>query len=868
MSWLKNIYESIVNEIGADDAYRRFYSSIPREDYDYILGGDPAPDKFIQFVLNCVRDGSNDKEEARETIDKFKKSDELIRQNILQKFKTGEYEDCVDILSDINYFSSGGAILSRKKFAKEGYIKVKENDHWLVTCTTNYTASNHYFGDTHWCTASDRDGEYDGYNMFKNYTTTEDYESGKKNCTSVLFQFTWKGKVRDDDDKPEPLDESEGPLSDSEYNGWNEDEIDKRYSKIQAQVNVKNKSLEQICDFYDTSMSNNKLKSIVGDEIFYSVLEEDVLQWLQEREQSQLPKESDYQEKYDAAKRQKRERLLRLSREERNRLNDEATEHNKQKEKLVLEKWEEFKSQKLYIREDIIAEIIKRDVYGDYGSVTEDTLSKTNYAAITNFEVSRPDGVSNVIYGFLSPVLGDFENLDYDYDRYDIPKWRIYNEISTTRVDGSKSIAFVCYASNNGPVQHLKIIGDNFGENANVRPLSCDIYTKNDVRLGGGVGTRFSVFSFYSTYEGETHIIDMITMNEIEGVDVPIALYYEINDDLFVLYKDGNGEEFDYYKPSIGKAFNSQNYGRTIFELNYGEGISLVGNGTNRLYYRDLLPENGFTLKTNRAVSSIDYYSLNNSKVIGVTFEYGGANAFETDGDGELIFGVKGESVHVNNQERVSIVFEKDKKRCLLTYDVNDGYFLVGEGKIIPCDKFGKTEKDRIADKNFSDWKANGGHSPEAKAQMDKMWADRNGEDIMSGEGAFRDWNDNDRNLDSNASNAVETSGLKNIPFFKSIVGDSLDGANYGALKDPNGYADQIGDYMRSGDFDFNKEAPDYIRRNPWYRIGKDGKPMDQPWYDEDEVPARLSDRVVREQKINEGINKMKSIWDRMGLND
>jgi hypothetical protein len=43
---------------------------------------------------------------------------------------------------------------------------------------------------------------------------------------------------------------------------------------------------------------------------------------------------------------------------------------------------------------------------------------------------------------------------------------------------------------------------------------------------------------------------------------------------------------------------------------------------------------------------------------------------------------------------------------------------------------------------------------------------------------------------------------------------------------------------------------------------------MDQPWYDEDEVPARLSDRVVREQRISNEMNKMKSIWDRMGLND
>ena len=58
------------------------------------------------------------------------------------------------------------------------------------------------------------------------------------------------------------------------------------------------------------------------------------------------------------------------------------------------------------------------------------------------------------------------------------------------------------------------------------------------------------------------------------------------------------------------------------------------------------------------------------------------------------------------------------------------------------------------------------------------------------------------------------------------------------------------------------------MRKNPWYRIGKDGKPLDQPWYDEDEIPANLSDRVIHRNRVNEEFNKMKSIWDRMGLND
>ena len=50
-----------------------------------------------------------------------------------------------------------------------GYIFYND-DNVCVTCTKSYAASVKNFGRSHWCTASDQFGEYDGFEMFKNYT--------------------------------------------------------------------------------------------------------------------------------------------------------------------------------------------------------------------------------------------------------------------------------------------------------------------------------------------------------------------------------------------------------------------------------------------------------------------------------------------------------------------------------------------------------------------------------------------------------------------------------------------------------------------------------------------------------------------------
>ena len=348
--------------------------------------------------------------------------------------------------------------------------------------------------------------------------------------------------------------------------------------------------------------------------------------------------------------------------------------------------------------------------------------------------------------------------------------------------------------------------------------------------------------------------------------------------EMFAIF-GGTGDDFAYYNAKNGSVVSSENYGRELYTLPHGKGIVLHGHGTNRIYL-PYIGVYGQNVKEKSAISNVDYYGqdISDGDLLLYELEYKSSafNAVKVGGDGEPIFGVYGYSGHYINEYKVAVICDikkyknrSDSVRKILMYDRNDGYTITDDnGNIAKCDKYGRTEAEQVSSKNYNTWLKNGGHSPEVQKQMDDMWDDYYGR----GKGAkdtFDAWNDNDRKLDATAANSLDLKGLVDNNFFNSLTGGKFnDTQRYGALKDPEGYSNQMGRYMTNGDFDLSKDAPDYIRRDPWYRIGKDGKPMDQPWYDEDEIPANLSDRVVRENSVKKDLNKMLSIWDRMGLND
>lgn len=192
MSLFGLITESVICEVDANLAYNKFYNTMPREDFDEIIGGEQNVDKFTQFFLNAVKDGNAVEKDAIDILNQYRNSDPNIKQKILTMFRNGEIESIYDIEDNLNIITKTG-IYSYKDFQKEGFHNIyhKETDDMVVnvTCTTNYAANQHYFGHTPWCTASDRNGRYDGFDMFRRYTLRN------VNDPAALFQIKTVSKT-------------------------------------------------------------------------------------------------------------------------------------------------------------------------------------------------------------------------------------------------------------------------------------------------------------------------------------------------------------------------------------------------------------------------------------------------------------------------------------------------------------------------------------------------------------------------------------------------------------------------------------------------------------------------------------------------
>ena len=158
MNLFENIAKTILNEVSSEEAYNTYYSSIPREIFDRITGGQKKFDRFTRFFLDAIKNGDCTPEESIEAMEKYREADPLIKQNVKEKQNAGEYMYPFEIAKDIDYMTNGGGIKSRKKFAESGLKVIGGNEEWKVTCTTNYLANNHYYNKTKWCTASDRLG--------------------------------------------------------------------------------------------------------------------------------------------------------------------------------------------------------------------------------------------------------------------------------------------------------------------------------------------------------------------------------------------------------------------------------------------------------------------------------------------------------------------------------------------------------------------------------------------------------------------------------------------------------------------------------------------------------------------------------------
>ena len=193
ISMVKDMARSCVNilteAISSADAYQRFYKDIVSpEQWEALMKGAPMMTPLHKVVLDIIKDDGWDNELAELTIRAWNTLDGDGRKYLIDLIngavsRNEGWLKCKGSVKNLLKHALEAPYHTEVKFSDNGLVKLYEDDKILVTCTLSYAASKKYYGDTHWCTASDITGRYNGFRMFWRYTEDEG---------GVLIQFVPK----------------------------------------------------------------------------------------------------------------------------------------------------------------------------------------------------------------------------------------------------------------------------------------------------------------------------------------------------------------------------------------------------------------------------------------------------------------------------------------------------------------------------------------------------------------------------------------------------------------------------------------------------------------------------------------------------
>ena len=863
------IVEGVLNEVSSEEAYKKWYNSIPREDFDRITGGAETFDKFIRFFLDTVKNGLSTVNDAVYALQRYKECDGLVKQTLKNKVNSGEYETAREFLADLNYLSSGGGVISRKSFAKEGLFVLGTTDNWKVTSTTNYTANNHYFGESHWCTASDRAGDYDGYQMFKRYAGD----------SHVYIQFTWRHKVAkknncdiSDTDIENGMQKIQ--LTDESFDkrkGYNQEVIEPAQQQFQMTVDMDGDP-DEICNFTDNRRSRDYLIEYVGLDAYEIATNVETIKKLREITTEQAPKESEYLEAMQEVQQERARRKKAIYNRIKQQYSDRARETNDRKYIKVKEEWDKFVGEERYKDPETLLYMLARDqreYMEQYGfsaqevKLTEETLIKTNYVHCYNIRRCCDYGNFKCLVVSLCAIVG--EKLYVNTLSRTEPRFELVTHVSENYVEGSAYV-FMLFDGVN-----VKLIDTFVGEDLNGPYIIDSVFPEDEMHK------RFTYL--YRDGGGEIYLFDSKLLHIIK-VKEEYQYSAVVTDGIRVFWVAGNHCPFMIYNEYNGqyREYSEDDESSDILVTDDGDYNSVVAlrlASTYTIYVwndKNMRPD---AFKLPKLPSKLDYISFNRMSnrfyiEIGVVngegewmYRY---NVYDPSTE-KFIFGCFGRDETVWSVGFITMRFKPPhiREERYVAYKMSTGeYYLIDEGfdKIEDCDKFGLTERESRAQRYLDDFFAKGGYSQDVKDQMDQMWKDReeNGGDDWNRQKELGDWNDDDNPnikggyFDRYADNEF----MKNIQSFEPTNKKF----KFVGRKDPEGFAKGLERWF--GDRGNDDNFKDYVGQNPWYRVDMQGRPIDQPWNTEDEIPARLSDRVVNENKIPE---KLTSLWDRLGLN-
>ena len=170
------VREMLLNEISSADAYAKFYSKggkfIHKDIYDSLMNGTAVMTPFHKMMLDAFLAGKVNANLMQFAGDIWRGASNDMKQYLIHAVE-GDLDYITDTGGSIRIFLEKVSSMkshSERSFNDRGYEVLYEDEGVKVTCTKSYTSSCKNYGNSHWCTASDIFGEYNGYDMFRNYT--------------------------------------------------------------------------------------------------------------------------------------------------------------------------------------------------------------------------------------------------------------------------------------------------------------------------------------------------------------------------------------------------------------------------------------------------------------------------------------------------------------------------------------------------------------------------------------------------------------------------------------------------------------------------------------------------------------------------
>ena len=394
-----SIVESVLNEITATDAYTKYYSDLPKEEFFGLANMYGKYDNVLKMVMDCIRDGYNTFADGRVFIEKLSKADNNVRMEFLKSFRLGEIDNIDEADAYIDMISESGCESDKSLYTK-GLLVLSDDEESTITCTATYAANHHYYGNTHWCTASDRKGNYDGWAMFLNYVfrgkyVMSDYGRGELNCdaiTDCLIQY-----------------------------------VDHKTGKIYQFQMDKRCTIGEMCDEEDVKLSNlpDPPYEIVS---FITQFMKAHIEQCFKMTSELLDKEAKYMLYKEMFDRRKEIALRKKASVMKNKLSTKALNINKKKAEFVTRKYNEVIHSNLLYNYEFIKEIIDKSwkVMRDYDTYsfvpTKEYIDEAekffmSHGYLYTKKARNNKTLNGITYYVMFPILGLIKRVDADYEK-------------------------------------------------------------------------------------------------------------------------------------------------------------------------------------------------------------------------------------------------------------------------------------------------------------------------------------------------------------------------------------------------------------------------------------------------------------------